>query len=290
VFGGLLFGVAASCVVPTSGLDAWLRVPGATYQADVFPPPSGGPDVLDARLTTNDALPGERAKPVEGTLAPDATGLLLGLRDDVGHWRLAAEVPNVLEPELPSFSVDVDFSLDVPLGEQTLLVAATDADGRVGAARELPITILPAARRDATLVVALAWDVEADLDLRVVLPSGVEISKSNINSYQPPAPGQQPSSSPEQGGVLDFDSNAGCVIDGRKREEVFFVTAPPSGEYRVLVDAFSLCDAGPAQWKVTVVGDGEVLGEASGLSTREAEEAPHGPLAGDLALRFEWPP
>lgn len=282
--------MSATCVVPTSGLDAWLRVPGATYEATEFPAATGGPSVLDARLTTNDALPGERAKPVEGTLDVAATGVLVGLRGDAGHWRLPAEVPSVLEPDFPSFSFAIDFSLDVPLGEQTLLIAATDEDGRVGEAAELPITLRPSATREAELIVALAWDVEADLDLRVVLPSGVEISKSNINSYQPPAPGELPSSSPDDGGVLDFDSNAQCVIDGRKREEVYFVAEPPRGEYRVLVDAFSLCGAGPANWSVTVVGAGDVLGEAKGLSTREAEEAPHGPLAGDLALRFAWPP
>jgi len=85
------------------------------------------------------------------------------------------------------------------------------------------------------LVVSLEWDTEADLDLHVVTPDGVEIWAGNINSYQAPPPGTPVDPAAWQaGGILDLDSNAGCVIDGR---QIWWDVRPhilyPTLEYRI---------------------------------------------------------
>jgi hypothetical protein len=93
-------------------------------------------------------------------------------------------------------------------------------------------------------------------------------------------------------GHLDFDSNANCLIDGRRQENIIFGNPPPDGEYIVRVDAFSMCGQTSAQWKVSVSGSDDALvlpnpatWQATDSDTRNA----HGLGAGRLALDFHLP-
>jgi len=101
-------------------------------------------------------------------------------------------------------------------------------------------------------------------------------------------------------GYLDFDSNAACVIDGRRQENVIFSlppddnsfvpVPPPSGEYIVRVDTFSLCGQAAAQWEVQVnTPSGAVVNPATWESTDSDTRGDHGPGAGRLALDFQLP-
>ena len=60
---------------------------------------------------------------------------------------------------------------------------------------------------------SLAWDSEADLDLHVVDPAGVEIWARNINSYQSPSVGTPPDPSAVMAGV---STSAGVATGGRR--------------------------------------------------------------------------
>ena len=82
-----------------------------------------------------------------------------------------------------------------------------------------------------TLLVSLRWDTEADLDLHVVIPNGtVRSDDDRIWSKPRRPPGQMVDAGAyKSGGILDFDSNANCVIDGRRQENVSWTVAPPSG-------------------------------------------------------------
>lgn len=290
LLGSLL--LAAGCDGnPGDGLGALLRVEGAEFRTGALPPVSpGGPKVAALSLTTNEAAPGERDKPVSGALDPASTAVILGLEGDAGYWLLAARAPLVEAPEYPTFSAGLSFSPEVPPGDHLLFARAGDAEGRYGEAVTAPITVVAPSPPAGALVVSLFWDTEADLDLHVVQPDGVEIWKRNINSHEPPPPGTaEDPGAWKTGALLDFDSNAACVIDGRRRENVIWKEAPPAGTFVVRVDTFSLCDASAARWTVQVYRDGALAEEAQGTGTEIDAQAAHDRGAGVLALSFEVP-
>src|SRR6185503_1060725 len=171
-----------------------------------------------------------------------------------------------------------------------LRVEAVDASGRSGPPRDTDVMGIARGSQDGTLVVSLTWDTEADLDLHVLTPDGAEIHARDINSVEPTPPGKP--ADPQAfraGGILDFDSNASCVIDGLRRENVFYTEPPPSGRYVARVDTFSLCDAQAARWQLTVTREGRIVGRAAGTSGPSDAELPHDRGGGVLALAFDVP-
>lgn len=96
--------------------------------------------------------------------------------------------------------------------------------------------------------VTLRWSNAADLDLYVRDPLGEEIWFNHRTS--------------NSGGKLDVDANANCTE--RKLdpiENVFWPTGlAPSGEYRVFVNYFAVCEnAGPTRIEVVVKNDAEIV-------------------------------
>ena len=88
--------------------------------------------------------------------------------------------------------------------------------------------------------VNITWNSKADVDLYVVDPFGDELYWNHRFS--------------NSGGLLDIDSNAGCVTDGPRAENVFwpFGTVPPSGEYVVRVNYWSECGETSTDYVVTI--------------------------------------
>ncbi|HYV49064.1 MAG TPA: hypothetical protein VFA20_29595 [Myxococcaceae bacterium] len=273
------------------GLEAAFRVPGAQYVPGEMEDDSGGPSAATLYLSRSQVPAGTRSLLVSGSLEPAAGGVLLGLDGDRGHWVMPAGPPDPTVPDLLTFTARADLSPLAEVRTWTLRVRATGADGRAGPALETELNVLPAGALGGELVFSLAWDTDADLDLHVVDPAGNEVWARNINSWQPPPPGAPPPP-PDAwlaGGVLDFDSNAGCVIDGRRRENVVWARPPPSGHYRVLVDTPSLCGAGAAIWTVEARLRGELVARAEGESTETSTLPPHDRGAGVLALEIDVP-
>ncbi|NUO54251.1 MAG: hypothetical protein HOV80_35855 [Polyangiaceae bacterium] len=282
----LFAAIAASCFGSGSGAGAWLHVPGGEFVEGEMPEDEGGPGVAQLKVSTNTLIPGQRNKPLEGALEASATGVAIGLRGDIGYWILPAGLPSVIEPDLPSFTTSLEVSPDLPVRQHQLWVRASDEDGRFGPAATAMLDTVVTSIEGARLVFSLSWDTHSDLDLHVIDPSGVEIYKRDINSYVPPKPGEPPDpvGASDAGGVLDFDSNAECVIDGHCQENVVWRAEPPRGRYVVRVDTFSLCGENGASWVVQAVLDGAVLGEARGTSVPADELQPHDRGAGVTAL------
>ena len=288
----LMFSVLTGCggVSSDPGLFADMRVAPGAYVEGPMPQENGGPGVVAVDLGTNRVRVGQIDKPLRGTLAPEATSVALGLSGDAGYWIVPAGLPDVQSPGFPTFDVFLSFFPDMRAGSYELLVRAVDADGHFGitSRRALEATALTAP--EGTLVVSLRWDREADLDLHVVDPRGVEIYKRNINSYELPPPGQPVDPTAWQSGaLLDFDSNAGCVIDGRRMENVIWKNDPPPGHYIVRVDTFSLCGEGFANWSVDVLRSGVSLVRSAGQSGPADEAMSHDRGAGVLAVEFDLP-
>ena len=283
----------AACVGASSdpGLEARLRVEGAQFVHGELPKASGGPRVVSLHVPHNQILPGVRSERITGALEARGNAVLLGLRGEAAHWVITAGVPTLEEPDLPSYQATLSFSREVAVGETLELeVAAVDAQGRVGPSERASLTSV-AAEEGATLVVRLRWDSDADLDLHVIDPSGAEIWAGDINSYQAPGPGM-PAQDPDAwrgGGVLDFDSNAGCVIDGRREERVVWTRAPSPGPYTVRVAAASMCEASDAHFEAEAWLDGASLERATGLCLPSDTRFGTGRGAGRLALTFRVP-
>lgn len=192
-------------------------------------------------------------------------------------------------PTRSTFDLRASFSASFPLGAFDLVVQAVDAEGRVGPPAVLNLTATARPLPEGELVIALAWREFVDLDLRVVDPSGVEIWANNINSYTPPAPGTRPDASDawQRGGILDFDSNQQCRIDGRNAENVVWTQAPPAGAYQVRLDTFSLCGHAKANWWIGVYRRGQLLSQRRGVSRPSDTRFDHGPGGGVEVLRFD---
>jgi hypothetical protein len=275
---------------PDAATDAQLQVKGGQFFRGALPADESGPPVKAVALSPI-VHPGSVARTCSGVMAPSAVAVALAIDGDSGYWIVPAGLPDVTAPGFPTFATDIAFSAKLPVGTRTFFARAVDAAGHFGASFTRPLDVTHVPRPAGRFVVSLSWDDEADLDLHVVDPRGVEIWKRNINSYEPPPPGAspEPPNTPHPGGILDFDSNASCVPDGRRAENVVYADKPPSGHYLVRVDTASLCKATGARWRVEGLLDGASIGAAEGSSTEYDTRFSHDRGAGVLALELDVP-
>ena len=289
-----LIGVVAlaSCdgsVTADEALDAHLRVQGAQFHRGNMPIEENGPPVRSLALSPI-VTPGSAGRSCSGAMESSATAIALAIDGDRGYWVLPAGLPDVTARAFPTFLAELGFSSKLPSGRRTFIARAVDEQGRFGAAFTKPLDVA-SARPKGRFVISLSWDTQADLDLHVVDPNGVEIWKRNINSYEPPPPGAppEPPGTPHPGGVLDFDSNAQCIPDGRRAENLVYADKPPSGRYVARVDTFALCGEVSAHWRVEGFLDGASIGAATGTSSLNDTSFPHDRGAGVLALELDVP-
>ena len=311
--GLLLLGCDAG-VRGRSGLDAWLRAGSGTFidrplSMSIDPMVADGRKVAVSRYPSV-AFPGQGSQPFSGSVRQGGRSVAVGLTDDRGYWIVPAPMLNReagAEGEL-LFSSSLSFSPSIPPGAHNLALRAIGADGRMGDPSLAPVMITAAAGAGVNVSgafqIKLRWDTNADLDLHVIVPV------APTDPPDPKAPAQievwnnQPSSLPPRpifdpysledlmaGGLFDYDSNAGCAIDGRQEENVVWGAPPPEGPYLVRVDTVSLCGEVDAQWRVDVFQDGNpvpvhtAFGEAIDSDARFS----HTQGAGVLALEFKVP-
>lgn len=286
----LLCLIACDGVARDPGLDAELHVRNAQFVAGALPAAADGPEILALRVPHAQILPAQRNELLSGSLARGATAVLLQLEDDDGYWVVGAGAPAIEEPLLPTFGAELSFASYTRRGARRLLLSAVDAEGRVGPRQQATLQAAEAAQR-APLQVRLSWDNDADLDLHVLSADGQEVWAGNINSYKQPPPGA-PAADPnayKQGGVLDVDASANCLVDGRRAENVTWQSAPPSGRYIVRVASASLCGARFAHWRVEVWLNGERIADTRGTSLPSDTRHGAGLGAGVLASSFDVP-
>jgi hypothetical protein len=310
---GLLFGMGACQGASSStGLEAMLRVQGAqAVSGNINDPPAQQTAVVVSGLTTpsNVAFPGSQGHGVAGKIGPGATAVAIGIPRDGVYWILPGGGHDSTTPDLLLFSSLLDFSPAVTAtssvveldetGRPTLPVTfrAVAASGQMGPSLQLTMR-LQDNTPTGTLVFSLRWASPVDLDLRVVapLPDGsgsVEISSKHGSNLPPDT---SLGSYKDKGaiGTLDFDSNAGCRIDNRDRENVVWTGVPPAGNYIVRVDAFSLCGQQTAEWEVRATWNGEIINkddgqpaDVFGIATEAATARDHGAGAGTTAFQID---
>lgn len=281
-----LLWVHAACETasPLSSVTAFLRVEKAQLVPGPPPADGQGPRVQSVTLLQAQIWPGQLHKPLGGVLDSGATAVSLYLVGDPSHFILPAGPPDVAAPEQPTFAALLAFSPDLPVGPQTLLLQATDSQGRYGSVFRQSVQAVEDPSLQGALVITLRWQRPVDLDLHVEEPGGSEIWARRKGGMPPP---NEPPT--EDTGYLDADSNAQCALDGRQRESVIYPGAAPRGRYRVRVDTFSLCGQNTAYWQLEVQTRGRLLTTARGQSLPSSTRGPHGQGAGVLALEVDIP-
>lgn len=291
------FALAGACEPSTpvgSGANAALRVAGAQYVSGQFPVPAPDPDagtapppppddagdpdaattqppppprVLDVASLNNSVRAGTRARSLSGRASFNAMTVAIGLEGDPGYWIVPVGATDIENPPDLDFSASVDYADTLPPGPHRVLFAAADRAGQYGPARALAIDV-PSVIPDSELAVSLAWDQDMDLDLVVIQPDGSVLTARGLRA---PDGTRVPGSDPR----ISFDSNGGCAIDGRRREDGTW-SAPQSGTYEVRVRVFSPCGLPAAGWHVIVARGGSVVGDFPGTSYAWEADAPGG--------------
>ncbi len=304
----LIVATAGACggASPESGVTAYLQLANAQFVPGSLGADGGalsadggalGPPIHGVNLSVTNVYPGIQNVPLSGDVQK-GTSVLVGLADDAGYWIVPAPFVDVQTPNNFLFQTKMSLSPATPEGPQTLIIRGVDASGQIGPAQQIVLTVATPAPTGA-LVITLAWDTESDMDLHAVVPNTtdptmpIEIYYKNRVGLPPAVAGTPPLTGDDltaavaAAGSLDFDSNAGCLIDGLRKENIIYTQPPPSGEYTVRVDAASLCGQVDAQWQVTATtADGTLQGYAEWEATDADTRGSHGAGAGRLAFTF----
>jgi hypothetical protein len=267
--GAALLGlVAVACdgkAAPTA-LDEPVRVKSAQFIDGALPgspPGAGGP--ADLRVTTitstsRVALPGQAGKKIEGRASSRASAIGIRFSDlGSGYWVFPLSAPDPQFPGELAWEAELDFALstsDSP-GFHPLRVVAIDGAGVAGEQGELSVCL--ASRIPDNLsacdpkiappdaVISLLWDADADLDLRVALPSGRTVDPKHPLT-DPAADGG--AASPDVG-VISRDSLAACIKDGRRQEDLVWQKRP-QGSVDLYVQLFDPCGKQASSFTIVV--------------------------------------
>jgi hypothetical protein len=299
---GLVLAACGEQVFANNGLNALIQVSGGQFYPGHPPMPvDGGVGVAALNLNDDAFFPGQINFSFGGQLFAGATSVALYFEGDTGYWTVPASNPDATFPGQVDFATSFTFSRAIGQihygdGGPQVFVQAIDTDGGLGPPAIEPLQLL-STTPVGPLVISLAWDTESDLDLHVVFPDGgLEIWRNHRSDYVPgevkPTPPNLNAYIKARHAYLDFDSNAQCVIDGRRVENV--VWGPDagiqSGTYIVRVDTFSLCNQPSAGWQVGAFVDGGQIAGATGNSLKSDEAYfQHGAGAGVTAFTFTVP-
>ncbi len=285
----------------SSGLNSLIRVQDAqAMPGSIAGPPDNCPATVVPFPRNSTIFPGEVNKSINGDVGPDVNTVALGVAGDSAYWLVPALITPSGDPHTSSFTASLSLSPALatspllqpdPNDPSTLVLPlslrAVNPAGNFGSAAIQSLVMGPQ-RIDGTLVVALDWSAPVDLDLHVQTPllapndAGVVTVWAKARSAEPKTPDGGAD------GVLDFDSNEGCQIDGLDRENVVWTWQPPSGHYIVRVDAFSLCGQTSAAWHAIAYTPQATLGEASGVLTGAATREAPTAGAGLTAFEFDY--
>ncbi len=199
-----------------------------------------------------------------GDAATGSQSVALALQNvSHGYWILPVGPPDVNTPGAFTWSANCDFSRDLPAGMQQLQVAASDANGHFGPAMLETLTISPFVPA-GHVVASLTWGSNADLDIHIQAPSGKELNPKHPNTAELIDAGADAGLPLPGSGLLDRDSNASCIQDGHRSENVVWTDNPEEGLYAVRVDMFSACGAPAANFTFSLFVDGQRVLEKSG--------------------------
>jgi hypothetical protein len=260
--------------VVTTGLTEPLAVRGGQFHEGTLPGerPLSEQEVLDGveprtpafTTITSNLFPvfwGESGRQVSGRASPGTVAIGARFPDaGSGYWVAPAAGSDPSNNNEITFSLPVTVNSALEPGRHRLHLAAIDANGNSGTQSPVDVCVSRPVPDNGNacdpklpppaLVVSLSWDNAADLDLRVRTPSG------KIVEGKSPSSGAKENGSVDNSvpgtGLLDFDSNAHCVDEGRHRENLVFQEKPETGTYLVYVNLFEPCGEHAANFTVSL--------------------------------------
>lgn len=223
---------------------------------------ASSPNVTVADTTGRFIHPGQADKHVFGRASQDTLAVGIAFEGlGSGYWVFPVGASDAQYNGEFAWDSLLSFAHEISPGNHRLLFAGIDPNGASGNQLELRLCVLPPIPDNANacdpktappaVVVSLDWDRDVDLDLQVRAPNGKLISAKSPSSAigvdgakpDPKAPGV---------GVLDSDSNAGCAVDGQRRENVVWQTKPIAGTYAVYANLFEACAESSVRFNVTI--------------------------------------
>jgi hypothetical protein len=248
-----------------TGAGEPIFVHGATFIPGPLPgspPPDAGtprsPAVTAIQSVDNAFFPGQAGASYGGDVTDDATAVAVRFADlGTGYWVFVPGPPDATDQGNLTWSMTFDIGAGAPPGKNDLLFAAIDENGSAGSQVAQPVCVdapFPdnfnaclASRKPPAAVLSLSWDTAVDLDLLLVTPGGTVVSSKHPTTA-PIVDGGATSG----GGVLDRDSDANCVPDGRNREDIVWQDAPGSGLYLAYANLFSACGKSSVRFTLTL--------------------------------------
>lgn len=230
---------------------------------------SNDPPRITALETFNlDVLQGQGAKAFRGRASDSASAVAISLEGvSTGYWVLPVGAPDPVTGEL-TWEASTDFDISIDPGRHALRVVAIDERERAGTQLELKVCVrgrvadngsaCSATRKPPRAVIALSWDVNADLDLQVVAPGGTVLEAKRPTRVGGDDAGVDAAAVP----VFDRDSNAGCVVDGIRTENLIWTDELPEGRFALYANLFDACKQPAARFRVAVYTADEASGDA----------------------------
>jgi hypothetical protein len=201
---------------------------------------------------------GTKGTALTGEATPNAVSVAVALDDDnTGYWVVGVEAINPTTGDR-SWSAQLDFGNELSDGKHSVLVVALDAKGVAGEQTSVPVCILnhvpdnlqecSPTRSPPAAIISLSWDTNVDLDLQVQTPSGLLVDAKHPFTADLTDAGAVPTAA----GKMDRDSNAGCVIDGVRTENLVWNSEKPHGVYNIYANLFSACGQSAVRFVASV--------------------------------------
>ncbi|MEO8552640.1 MAG: hypothetical protein ABI678_21835, partial [Kofleriaceae bacterium] len=171
------------------GYGTALQLAGAQFRPGPFPAATGGPPT-QLLVSGHAAIEiGTIRERLHAVMDPAARTAIVGIAGEEGTWIVVAGPPDIDTPGQPTATARFGLDRDVTPGPFTLQLAATDGDGKIGAAAVVELVADAVPPPDGDLVVGLGWASTADLDLHVVDPTGGEAWSNKPNTLPQAQPG-----------------------------------------------------------------------------------------------------
>jgi hypothetical protein len=202
------------------------------------------------------AIQGQGDLPVSGIVSINTASVGLALAGvGSGYWVVPVGAPD------PSGGLEwhalCDFDRTIPSAFHKIRAVAFDESGNAGPQLEKEICVVSAVPDNFNscdkstppeAVISLAWDANVDLDLQVRTPEGRFVGAKNPTTL----PASDAGIVPPGSGVLDRDSNAGCVTDAIRRENLVWPKGfKPQGRYAIYANLFDVCKQASVRFTVT---------------------------------------
>jgi hypothetical protein len=236
--------------------------PPAKVNATVMGAHAAGSGARITQLTSlnNVVYQGQGGKKFEGQGSTASRSVAIALAGvGSGYWVLPMGGVDPQTDNLTWTAVS-DFDRGLRPGTRELRAVAIDEHGVAGQQAALTLCVAPEVpdnlhvcdgkRPLPKAVITLTWDANVDLDLQVRTPDGQIIDSKHPLTAEPDDMGMLP----DDVGIIDRDSNAGCALDGIRAESLVYANVKPQGRYGIYANLFDACKQPAVRFHVAVYG------------------------------------